>query len=158
MPANITPKIVILSAVYFILVIVVLLLMDIGLFYFINNIVISILNWFNGLSLTIKLLILLVGGAIAFSAFLSITQRLSSLIGGLVFNVLPQNLFTVISAMILSIANTILNIIWLWKIPEHYDFWIVCELLLLTGFAWGLSDIITPTRDQMRRHKEQGLY
>jgi hypothetical protein len=149
MPDYLTPKIAFLSAVYFIIALVLILIVDIGLYWFLQNVVFWILDWFNGLNLGFKLLIIFVGVASLFWTLLSAVGTITTLLGGLIFNKLPQNLFTSISSFVLAIANAIWNIIILWKIPEHYNFWVVVELILLSVFIWSLSAIVLPAREQL---------
>ncbi len=153
-----TPRIAVLSVAYFIIAVILLLLVDIGVYYFLNDFVFTILNWFNGLNIFFKLLILFLGGLTVFIFVLQLTQRISSLIGGTIFDRLPQNLFTIVSTFIISIANAIFNIIWLWRIPSHYDFWIVLELIILSFFLWTLSAIVMPAKEQMKEYKRDSLH
>src|SRR6266542_4127262 len=90
-----TPRIAVLSVAYFIIAVILLLLVDIGVYYFLNDFVFTILNWFNGLNIFFKLLILFLGGLTVFIFVLQLTQRISSLIGGTIFYRLPQNLFII---------------------------------------------------------------
>ena len=150
---KITPKIVLLSALYLIIAVILIFLLDLGLEWLLNNVIFSVLDWFNKLTLFFKILLLLIGGGSLFWALLEMTGKISTLLGGLIFNKLPQNLFTVIAPFILAIANAIWYIIILWKIPEHYNFWIVCELIFLSGFVWQLSAIVMPAKEQMKSYR-----
>lgn len=145
-----TPKIVLLSALYLLVSVVLIFLLDLGLEWLLNNIIFSVLDWFNGLTFFFKILLILVGGSSLFWALLEMTGRISTLLGGLIFNKLPQNWFTLIAPSILAIANAVWYIIILWKIPEHYNFWIVCELILLSGFILQLSAIVIPAKEQLK--------
>ena len=149
MSSQLTPRIALLSALYFIIAVALIFLLDLGLDWILNNAIFSILNWFNRLSLVFKILLILIGGLSLFANLLAITGKISTLFGGLIFNKLPQNWFTFIAPMLLSTANAIWYIIVLWKIPEHYNFWIVCELILLSIFIWGLSAIVLPAKTQL---------
>jgi len=131
---------------------------DLGVYYFLGDFVFTILNWFNGLNIFFKLLILFLGGLTIFIFILQLTQRISSLIGGVIFDRLPQNLFTILSTFIISIANAVLNIIWLWRIPDHFNFWIVLELIILSFFLWTLSAIVMPAKEQMKEYSKERLY
>ncbi len=154
----ITPRIAFLSTLYFIIAVILLLLVDLGVYYFLGDFVFTILNWFNGLNIFFKLLILFLGGLTIFIFILQLTQRISSLIGGVIFDRLPQNLFTILSTFIISIANAVLNIIWLWRIPDHFNFWIVLELIILSFFLWTLSAIVMPAKEQMKEYSKERLY
>lgn len=154
----VTPKIALLSALYFIIALVLLFFVDVGIYYFINGVVLDIFNWFNRLSLFFKITLVLIGGTSLFYSLLMLVQRITTILGGFIFNRLPQNLFTVISTFIISIGNAILNIIWVWRIPEHYNFWIICELIILSGFIWSLSAIVMPAKEQMKDYAKQDRY
>ena len=157
MSGYLTPKIALLSALYFIIAMVLLFFVDVGLFYFINDVLINILNWFNRLTLFFKIFILVIGGGLFF-ALLELVQRFTTLLGGLIFNHLPQNWFTLISTFIISICNAILGIVWLWRIPNNYTFWIVCELIVLSGFIWSFSAITMPAKEQMKAYAKEDRY
>ena len=124
MVAYLTPKIALLSALNFIIAVVILFFEDVGLYYFINYIVIDILNWFNDLSFFFKIFLLLVGAGTLFYFLLEITQFLTAIITRLIFFFFPLNWFTLISTAIIAIGNAILCIIWLWRIPSHFNFWV----------------------------------
>lgn len=152
---SITPKIVLLSTLYLIISIVLISILDIGLAWLLNNVIFSVLNWFNRLNWIFKILVLLLGGGSLFLALLETTGRISTFLGGLIFNRLPQNLFTIIAPLILAVANAMWYIIAIWKIPEHYNFWIVCELISLSGFIWQLSAIVMPAKEQIRTFRDE---
>ena len=149
-----TPKNVFLSILYLLISIVLLFLLDLGLDWFIGNIVFSVLDWFNHLNIFFKILVLILGGGSLFMALLELTGRLSTLLGGLIFNKFPQNLFTVIAPFVLSIVNSIWYIVLLWKVPEHYNFWIVFELIFISVFIWQLSAIVMPAKEQIKAYRE----
>lgn len=155
MSNTLTPKIALLSALYLIVAIILIILLDFGLDWLLVNVIFSVLDWFNALSFFWKILILVFGGGSLFWALLAMTARISTLLGGLVFNKLPQNLFTMIAPFILAIANAVWYIILLWKIPEHYSFWIVCELIFLSVFIWQLSAIVMPAKEQMKSFRDE---
>lgn len=158
MSNTLTPKIALLSALYLIVAIIFIVLLDFGLEWLLENVIFSVLDWFNGLSFFWKILIIFLGGGSLFWALLEMTGRISTLLGGLVFNKLPQNLFTVIAPFILAIANAVWYIIILWKIPEHYNFWIVIELIFLSVFIWQLSAIVMPAKEQMKSFRDERHY
>jgi len=154
----ITPKIVLLSALYLIVAIIFIVLLDFGLEWLLANVIFSVLDWFNGLSYFWEILIIFLGGSSLFWGLLEITGKLSTLLGGLFFNKLPQNNFTAIAPFILANANAIWYIIILWKIPEHYGFWIVCELIFLSVFIWQLSAIVIPAKEQIKIFSDDRNY
>ncbi len=158
MNTELTPRIVLRSALYLIIAVVLIFLLDLGLEWLLDNVIFSVLDWFNRLTLFFKIMLLLIGGGSLFWALLEMTGRISTLLGGLIFNKLPQNLFTVIAPSILAIANAIWYIVILWRIPEHYNFWIVIELIFLSGFIWQLSAIVMPAKEQMKSFGNERNY
>ena len=158
MKNTITPKVILLSIVYFIIAVFFILLVDLGLYFFFHKVVFNLLDWFNGLSFFFKLLLIIVGGTSLFSIILNLTSTLSSMVGGLIFNRLPLNWFTMISTFLLAIGNAAINIIWLWKIPEHYNLWIICELIILSGFIWSLISIVLPLKEQSKMYGNEDRY
>jgi hypothetical protein len=145
----ISTKIVLGSILHLVIVLMVLLLMDIGLYYFLHFVVYKIFSPFNGLNFWFKIFILFIGGYFIFTQFLTFTQRVTSLLGGLIFNRVRRNLFTNTLTYIITIANAVYNIIWIWKSPVSYNFWIVCELLIITFFIWSLNYIVLPIKEQL---------
>lgn len=150
MSTELTPKEAMLSALYFVIAVVLLVLLDFGLDWLLDNVVFNILNWFNRLTLFFKIFVFLIGGFTLFISLLQITGRMTTLLGGLIFNKLPQNLFTVIAPFVLAIANAVYCIIILWKVPAHYNFWIVVELIIISVFIWQLCAIVMPAKEQMK--------
>jgi len=75
-----TPKIALLSALYFILAVILLLILDIALAWFFNNVVFNIFDWFNRINIFWKITILFIGGWALFSYLLTFTSRLTTLI------------------------------------------------------------------------------
>lgn len=145
-------KVVILSALYVLIAFIILLLLNIGLFYFFNELVFPALNWFNKLHWGLKIVGLIFGGYALFAAFLNMTAAISTMIGGLVFNRLPHNSFTFISSFILAAINAIYGIVMLWRHPEHYSFWVVMELILLSVFVWSLIAVVLPLKYQKKEY------
>ena len=154
----ITWKEIFLSALYFLIAVALLLIVDIGLAWLFNEVVFDILDSFNKLHLFFKLLILFLGGATLFWALLAIVSRISTLIGGLIFDRLPKNWFTVIAPFVVAIANAIWNLVLLWSLPTHFNFWIIVELIFLSVFIWGLSAIVLPAKEQIKSFKNEDRY
>ena len=124
-----------------------LLLLDVGLGYFLNNIVFVILDWFNRLNIFFKIFILLVGGGVLLGMLFGLVGGVAKIISHFIFKYFPLNWFTLVSSLVLSITNTIFNIIGLWRIPESYNFWVVIELIMLSLFVWSLNSIVIGKND-----------
>ncbi len=150
MSEYLTPKIALLSALYLIVALVLLFLVDVGLYYLLNNVIFKLFNWFNTLNVFWKILLLFFGGYSIFILLMNLTGRLATLLGGLLFNKLPQNYFTLIVPIVLAFANAVVCIIYLWKTPNRYTFWVICELLILSVFIWSLSAIVIPAKEQIK--------
>jgi hypothetical protein len=144
-----------LSVLYILIAIFLLFLVDIGLYYFITDVVVYILDWFNGIRFFFKLLLIFIGGFSIFIALLQVTQRVSTILGGLIFNKFPYSPVASGVAMLIALLNALWNIIWLWRVPNHYNFWVICELIVLSSFVVGLSAIVLPARDQIEEYKKQ---
>lgn len=143
-----------LSILYVIIAAILILLVNMGLGWFLNNIALPILNWFNNLNFFFKLFLLLIGGMSLFISLLTLTSKLTTILGGLIFNKLPQNYFTLITSFILAIGNAIWNIYLLWTSDIKFNFWSVCELIILSFFVLSFSAIILPAKDQMSNYTD----
>lgn len=138
----------ILSFVYLLLVIVILSLINMGLWLLFDSIIFNALDWFNSLHWAIKIVSILFGAYAIFSAFLSLCNGISQVIGYLIFKWFPLNNFTTLTALILSLLNSGYNIVKLWRAAPYYGFWMVLELILLSVFVWELSSIVIIKKDK----------
>lgn len=118
-----------------------LLITNIGIFFLFEKVVFNIFEWFNNLRLIPKILLFLLIGFILISA-LQLVFKIPQVIGGIIFNYLPSNWFTIISSLLLSLANIIMNMYWLWKQCVNYNFWSITELILLSLLIIGLNIMI----------------
>ena len=148
-----TNKVVVSSAMYLMLTLSLLFLIDIGLYFFIFYFVANILAWFETLGIVLRLSILMVAGGSLLMILLRWTKSSSSLISGLIFKKMLHNPFTIISAFLLSIANAVLGIFWLWRMPERYDLWTIDGLVVLSLFIWVLCTIAMPSREQLKKYE-----
>jgi hypothetical protein len=138
----ITLKTAVLSIIYFLLVIIVLLLMDVALGYFLQYVLFKVLDWFNGISLFFKISLLFIGGTAILAILTSLFRGFATGISHIMFKFFPVNAFTSISSLTLCIINTASNIIGIWRMAPYYDFWIVVELMWLSGFVWTLNSVV----------------
>jgi hypothetical protein len=127
--------------------------MDIGLYFFIFYFSLKILDWFRSLSLLSSLAILCTAGGFFLMIIFLWRKSSHALIGGVFFKYLPQNAFTIISTFLLSIANAVLGIFWLWRVPKHYDLMVIFELLVLSLFIWVLCTVAMPAREQLKNYE-----
>jgi hypothetical protein len=130
-----------------------LFLIDIGLYFFIFYLLPNILTWFEKLDIPLRLFILAVAGGFLLMILFLWTKSSSSLIGGLIFKNSPQNPFTIISTFLLSIANAVLGIFWLWRTPERYNLSTIYLLLVFSLFIWVLCMIAMPSREQLKKYE-----
>ncbi|HEY8660970.1 MAG TPA: hypothetical protein VIL78_18205 [Hanamia sp.] len=144
MKNSLTPKEALLSALFAVLLIPFAVLLNIAIEWFINNVVLWVFDWFNGIGVFYKIFVLIIGGLSIFFLFLSIFKSIGGLLSYLVFDKLPENLFTIIFSSIVYLINVVLTIISLWKIVQHFDFWSVCEFVILSAFILSANTILIP--------------
>lgn len=152
---NIRFKTVALSALYFLLSAIILIALDFLIELFFNGVVFKMLDWFNGISIFWKIIILFFGGFALFAFILNFFSKISSALGEFIFSKMPVNYFTLFAPLVLAVINTIINIIQLWKMPESYNFWIVCELIILSIFLWAINSIVVPVNKQTKYDKKE---
>ncbi len=139
---SVTLKEGVLSFLYLLLVFLILALLNVGLTYFLNNVLFVCMDWFNRQHWAIKLVAIFFGGFAIWGGLMGLFEGLTKVIGYYVFKWFPMNAFTMWTALILSVANSIYNITLVWKAAPHYNFWIICELIVISFFIWGLSSIV----------------
>lgn len=151
MKESLTPKVALLSALYAIVLIPFAFLLDIALQWFINNVVLWIFDWFNGINIFTKILVLIVGLSI-FYLLLSIFKMIGGILSQLIFYKLPENLLTLIFSSIVYILNVVIGSIFVWKIVKHFNFWVLCEFIILVSFILSANTILIPWyRKEMAR-------
>lgn len=155
---ELTPKVAFQSALYFILTVILLLIMDLGLDWFLKNVLFRLMSWFNHLSFFWKVVLFVLGGGTLLFSFLNLVSKITTLLGGLIFNKFPRNMFNIIAPAILAIANASFFIYTIWSAQEHFNFWIVLELILVSIFIWSLSAIVIPAKAQIERAEGQSTY
>lgn len=139
-------KIASLSILYLIITLILILLIDLGLEWLLNNVIFNLFDWFNRFSIFIKLFILIIGTVTIFTFVLTVLQGIIGFIASLIFDRLPHNLLTLIVPFLLTVSNSIWFIYLLWNVPKHYNFWVICELILLSIIIWGFNSILMPTK------------
>jgi len=137
-----TAKSVFLSLIYVLAVLIVLFLLDLGIENLLNHAVIPLFDWFNTKKIWFKVFLLLIGGTTVIYLVFSIANILGVLLNKIVLSWFPLNAFNIVASMVLAIANAIYSIVLLWKIPEHYTFWIILELILVSIFIWSINFIV----------------
>ena len=126
-----------------------LFLLDIGLEWFLNDVLFGLLDWFNRLGLILKILLFAVGGVGLLYLLFGVFSLAAAFINELVLQWFPVNLFTVTVSVILVLCNAVLGIIELWRMPEAFGFWIVLELLLLSYFVFHVNWMLVLRMDKV---------
>ena len=157
MKRPITEREIWLSILFAILLLPFAFLLNRGMEWFCNNVVLSLFNWFNRLNIFLKIFILIVGGLSIFFLILSLFRMIGNFLSYLIFNKLPENLFTIIYSSVVFLINVTFAIIALWKSVGHFSFWVVCEFILLVVFILSANTILMPwyRREMMKLHREE---
>lgn len=139
-------KNIVYSIIYVVFAFIVILLVNVAVTWLLDMCILPILSWFNRLTTFFKIFLLLIGGFGIFYSALSITRLLAVLFGGLIFNRLPHNGFTFIASLLLAILNAARMIIAVWMLPNVYNFWTVCEMIILSFFILSFCRIVLPLK------------
>jgi hypothetical protein len=136
------PKESLLSALHVIVTIVFLFLINLGFAWVVNHILLGLFDWFNGLSFFWKVTLLFLGGFIVVELVTVLANLIAGLLGVIIYSYLPINRFTRWASGLLVLGGFIWTIYDVWTFPTHFSFWIVIELLLISGFAYGLYYVV----------------
>ena len=147
-------KSIFISIIHIITVLIILSLMDFGLYYFLRFIFFKIFFPFNEFSIIIKIISLIIGGGIGY-ILLTFIQRTTTILGGFIFEKIGGTEESKLLVYIITIANTIYNIVQICKFPDNYNFWIICELIIISGFIWSLNYIVLPASEQFELYKNK---
>ena len=140
--------------IHILVVLIILYVMNIGLYYFLRFVFINIFIPFNAFHFFYKILALGIGGGIGY-VLLKFIQRTTTILGGLIFEKINGTESSQLLVYIITIANTIYNIVRICKVPETYSFWIVCELIIISGFIWSLNYIVLPASEQLELYRNK---
>ncbi len=141
-------KIIYFSVIKILLSILVLFILNILISFFINNFLLMMLNWIDNLGLFIKIIILLFGFFLAFVYFLDYVSKVAIFIGDKIFDRFPDNDFSDLVVSMLAFINIIWLIICLWKVPNTFNFWNVCVLIIFSVYTWEINSMIIPRREK----------
>ena len=128
-----------ISIAYTILLIPFAILINLALKWSFNNILYDVLNWLNGLSVVMKIFLLV---AVASTVIWLITLLLTvtfSMVIGLIFRNLRINTFIVIVSVLAFIVNVFLGIRELWSIILNWNFWTFIEFFMLCLLVLGAN-------------------
>lgn len=140
-------KTVLLSIGYLITIIVLIGLTDylLGLFYY--HVLSGILNWFNGLSLFLKIILACLVGIGVLMSITYFFSFVSTAFNAFIFYFFPYNKFTLVSSVILVVLNILLGVKVLWDSIPGLTFWTVIEFIILAGLVISINAIF------IERHK-----
>jgi hypothetical protein len=137
-PKESGPQEAILSAVHVIATIIFLVLITLGFGWVVNNILLRLFDWFNGIGLFWKVTLLIVGGFGVVQIVVGLSSSITAFLGILLYKRLPVNGFTTFSTGILSLAAFVWTMYLVWTLPVHFSFWIILELIVISTFALSL--------------------
>lgn len=117
-----------------------------SIIWFLNNIVIEMLNWFNHLNLWIQVISIIFGITIFFSIIFNLGIIFIGLINNLIWKVFPVNIFTQIIAFLLAIYN-IVYIIWgFMKLVPNWNLLYTLEFLIIAFLIIVINSTLIPRK------------
>lgn len=135
-----------LSILYIFVILIFLVLFDLLFQVFINNLLFELFDWFNALKIGWKIIILLLGGISVTGMLLWGVGLIGVIFNLYVFSYFPDNKFTKMSGILLTLINSILLLFTLWQTPTDFNFWIVLELLIISIFILSFSSVVRINR------------
>lgn len=144
MSYKITTKEALLSVLYVVLLLPFSKLLELGYKWLSNNVVLSLINWFNHLNIVIKILLIFFQAVIILTLVLGFFKAIGNLLSLLIFNKLPDNYFTVIFSLIIYVINVVLWVKELWEITPAFDLWIFLEFCMLVWFILSINTVLLP--------------
>lgn len=152
-----TPKVAMLSALHFILVVLLALFFNWAFMWLINHTVYPLMNWFNGLTFFWKWVLLFAQGFVVVLIVLSILKMITGLITHLIFYKLPENSFTIIMSTLVYLTTVTFCIIELWKTSPKFSFFIFLEFLFMVFIIFSINSVLLPwyQKEKLRKHEEQ---
>jgi hypothetical protein len=143
-----------LSIAYVFVLFITLMLMNISLVWFLNNILFEMLDWFFGLRLWIQILALVFGGFLVFRVAVTVYEVLVRISVGIVFSFFPANWFTVAISIVFCLLNAGSLIYTFWSLITEWSFGRVIAFIIVSGFILSLHTAFIPTGGQ----KEESSY
>jgi hypothetical protein len=142
--ASITPKIALQSALYAVLLLPFAFLLNMAMEWFLNNVIISMFNWFNHLSLFWKIVVFFLGGTIVVSLVVGIFKMVGTGLSFLIFGRLPENNFTVVFSLLVFLVSCYLMISSAWQITPSFTVWIFLEFIVLVVCILSINSVLLP--------------
>lgn len=134
-------KTIFMSFLYFI---VVSILMSITYFLFAlfcNSVLLEIFNWFNGINIFWKLIILFLGGLSILAIIRGLFVKISNFINCNILSYFPNNTFTILSSLAIFIINLVMFTKDLWNLIPKFTFWITLEFIFIISFFFTVNSI-----------------
>lgn len=143
-------KEILLSVLYMIVAPIFNLLIYFSIFWFLENVVIDLLNWFNLLNLWIKIISIFLGIGIFFGLILNLGNIFINLVNILIWKIFPINIFTQIIAFLLAIYNIVYLIWGFKKLVPYWNFWYKIEFIIIVFLIISINSVLVP----MKRYYE----
>ena len=138
-------KEILLSALYFVVALIVTSLIYAFIGWFLENVIMYILDWFNSLNLWLKIFLATIVGSIL-SVLFNLAINLNAIICGTMNMIFPANIFTIIIGVFLSIINSIALLLQLWRTVPYWDFWFVIEFIMIGLFIISMNSMFIPRK------------
>jgi hypothetical protein len=135
-----------LSVAYLLVALVIASLLYVFIGWFLDDVVFSVLNWFNSLNFWLKIFLFVLGIGSILRFVLDGVVFLNGLICGLINLLFPINLFTIIVGALLSVSNSILLLMQFWKAVPYWNFWFVMEFIVIASFIISMNSIFIPRK------------
>lgn len=140
-------KKVLLSILFLFFEIILAIILNSLLFWALDNLIFDLLNWFNTKSLLVKILLIFIGGSALIYLILNVIGAVMTIITQPLFNRIPTNVFTILSATAIAIVNSIFGIYQTWSVVQHFTFWPVIELIMLSLVILSLNLTVLTKRE-----------
>ncbi len=138
----------ILAIVQIIVMIIVFLLVNYGFTWLINESFVPMFEWFNQRSFWIKILILFIGGVAIFQIIATLYIQLVAVFSLLINRIFPYNKIVANIIAILAIIFGIVNVVFLWRLIVDFNFWTICEAIMISIFILGCYFVLVPIEKQ----------
>lgn len=137
-------KALVLSALYFLALLVMVFLTDFALSWVLDHVLFKIINWYNHISIFWEVVIFLAGASL-FIGFVQLIGGLLSAINALALLWFPLNLFTITISILVFLCNAGLSIKVLWDSFPSFTFLTILEFIVLCILVLSVNSIFLRT-------------
>lgn len=137
-------KEILLSVLYMIVAPIFNLLIYFSIFWFLENIVIDSLNWFNLLNFWIKIILISLGIGIFFGLILNLGTIFINIVNILIWKIFPINIFTQIIAFLLAIYNIVYLIWGFKKLVPYWNLLYKIEFIIIVFLIISINTVLVP--------------